>query len=434
MIDQHSRDEPKRQSRRATARNIFPDGFLWGCATSAHQIEGDNVNSDMWLIEKTKPTIFREPSGRACNSYQDWPLDLDLVKKLGFSTYRFSLEWSRIEPEPGVFSREGLEHYRAVIQGCKDRNITPIVTFCHFSVPCWFAAEGGWTNTNSPAWFARYCERASNHLAEGIGYAVTINEANIQNILYSLLPPGAADLIKAMNTAAGETCGSDNFKCGLLPEEDQIETMQRHLKLAHVAGRKAIKSARSDLPVGVSLSVTEHQAIGPDSLRDEKVAQFYGDWFELAKSDDFLGVQNYTRLIWNKDGKVAPPEGASFSQLGTEIYAPSLAGAVRHSFEATGVPILITEHGLSTDDDSQREQFTRESLACLHGVLSEENIPVIGYCHWSLLDNFEWIFGYSQQYGLCTVDRETYERVPKDSAYALGKIARDNGVRGDHHA
>ncbi|WP_237709204.1 family 1 glycosylhydrolase [Sphingomonas elodea] len=121
----------------------FPDGFLWGAATAAHQVEGNNLNADLWVIENVPNTIFAERSGDATNSFDLWPVDLDLVKSMGLNTYRFSLEWARIEPDKGHFSRAMLDHYRAMIEGCRARGLKPVVTFNHFTTPRWFAAQGG---------------------------------------------------------------------------------------------------------------------------------------------------------------------------------------------------------------------------------------------------------------------------------------------------
>ncbi|HEX7742952.1 MAG TPA: family 1 glycosylhydrolase, partial [Sphingobium sp.] len=132
----------------------FPKGFLWGAATAAHQVEGNNVNSDSWALEHVKPTMFAEPSGDAANSFELWPTDLDLVRNMGLNTYRFSLEWARIEPEPGQFSVAMLDHYKAMIEGCRARGLTPVVTFNHFTTPRWFAAMNGWADPQAPSRFA----------------------------------------------------------------------------------------------------------------------------------------------------------------------------------------------------------------------------------------------------------------------------------------
>lgn len=411
----------------ARTRPAFPKGFLWGAATAGHQVEGNNVNSDVWLVEHVKPTLFAEPSGDADNSFELWPSDLDLARGLGLNAYRFSLEWSRIEPEPGLFSIAMLDHYKAMIEGCRTRGLTPVVTFNHFTVPRWFAAQGGWTSPQSPELFARFCDRAARHLATGIGYATTLNEPNTPALLKEVFPPQFLGAVRGMNAAAGKACGSDNFKNAMIPDVADADVLQANLIAAHKAGRAAIKAARGDLPVGVSLAVTDDQAEGPSSVRDAKRALFYGPWMEAAKGDDFLGVQNYARARWGAKGNLGAPPGAQLNGMGQEIYAPSLAGAVRYAHAATGLPILVTEHGLSTPDDTLRAAFIPAALAELHKVMAE-GVPVKGYVHWSLLDNFEWIFGYKQHFGLCSVDRTTFRRTPKPSAQVLGAIARRNAV------
>lgn len=412
---------------RTAAEHSFPQDFLWGAATAAHQVEGNNVNSDMWLVERVKPTLYKEPSGDACNSLELWSKDLDLIRELGLNSYRFSLEWARIEPERGFFSTAMLDHYRALADGCRERGLHPVVTLSHFSIPRWFAACGGWTHSDAPELFAAYCDRAARCLASSLACAVTLNEPNIIRIVNRLLPDEAVKLIGAMNAAAGRACGSTRFKAGLLPEPADIETMESNMLAAHKAARAAIKAVRGDLPVGVSLSMSDDQAAGPNSIRDAIRSRFYGPWLESATMDDFLGVQNYTRTVWNDSGKVPPPQGSKISQLGVEIHAPSLAGAVRYAHAATGVPILVTEHGVCTHDDAERMRFIRESLIDLRKAIAE-GVPVKGYIHWSLMDSFEWIFGYEQQYGLCALDRRTFRRTPRPSARLLGDIAVRNTV------
>ena len=411
----------------AAVSQAFPKDFLWGAATAGHQVEGNNVASDVWLCENVKPTLFAEPSGDADNSLELWPDDLDLVRSLGLNSYRFSLEWARIEPEPGAFSRAMLDHYKAMIEGCRARGLTPIVTFNHFTVPLWFAAQGGWTSPQSPQLFARFCDRAARHLAVGIGYATTLNEPNTVNFLKEVFPPQFQVEMRAMNAAAARACGAPNFRNAMVPDVADLEVLRANLISAHTAGRAAIKAVRGDLPVGVSLAITDDQTFGENSLRDAKRAEFYGPWMEVVKGDDFLGVQNYARARWSDKANVGAPTGAKLNGMGQEIYAPSLAGAVRYAHAASGVPILVTEHGLTTPDDSLRAGFIPAALVELRKVMAE-GVPVLGYCHWSLLDNFEWIFGYKQHYGLCSVDRATFKRTPKPSAHVLGAIARRNAV------
>ena len=407
----------------------FPQGFLWGAATAGHQVEGNNVNTDLWLLENIKPTIFAEPSGDAVNSFALWPQDLDIVRGLGLNSYRFSLEWARIEPEPGMFSIAMLDHYKAMIEGCRERGLTPIVTFNHFTSPRWFAARGGWTNPDAASLFARYCERAAKHLAAGIGSALTMNEPNLLRLLRALnvLPPQAIEGQKAMLLAAARATGSAKYVTANVTNFEDLDVMLPIMIAGHKAGRQAIKSVRPDLPVGVSLAMLDDQAVGRDSVRDARRAEIYGAWLEAAKGDDFLGVQNYERALWGDKGKLPAPAGATLNFSGSEVHAPSLAGAVRYAHQATGLPIMVTEHGVGTDDDSIRAALIPAALAELKRAM-DDGVPVTGYMHWSLLDNSEWIFGYRPHFGLVAVDRTTFKRTPKPSAAVLGAIARRNSL------
>jgi beta-glucosidase len=281
----------------------FPKGFMWGAATAGHQVEGNNVNSDGWVMENVKPTIFSEPSGDADNSFLLWETDLDLVKALGLNSYRFSLEWARIEPERGLWSIAMLDHYKRLIDGCRARGITPMVTFNHYTTPRWFAAAGGWTAPDSADHFTRFCDRAARHLSAGIGYATTLNEPNIMRYV---LPPQAIEGQRAMLAAAARACGSAKFVGGNAVNPEDIEPMTRNLLAGHKAGRLAIKSVRPDLPVGVSLSMFDDEAVGPNSQRDKVRGDLYGVWLEAVHGDDFLGVQNYERVRWTPTASCRP--------------------------------------------------------------------------------------------------------------------------------
>lgn len=408
----------------SASRRGFPKGFLWGAATAAHQVEGNNVASDMWVLENVKPTLFHEPSADGDNSFNLWQSDLDLVRSLGLNSYRFSLEWARIEPEPGRFSIAMLDHYKAMIEGCRARGLTPVVTFNHFTTPRWFAARGGWYVPDSPDLFARFCERAARHLAAHIGYATTLNEPNPSGD--ALLPAPILERVAAMNAAANQATGSSNFRSIPLSQAEH-DARQRNFLEAHRKGREAIKDVRPELPVGVSLAMSDDQAEGPNSLLYSKRAFFHGAWLEAANADDFLGVQNYSRTVWGDKGKLPPPPGVELNGTADEIYPASVANVVRYAHQETKRPILVSEHGLCTDDDTQRAAFIPAALTHLQKAIAD-GIPVIGYMHWSLLDNFEWIFGYVRRYGLCSVDRTTFKRTPKPSSYVLGAIARRNAV------
>jgi beta-glucosidase len=255
--------------------------------------------------------------------------------------------------------------------------------------------------------------------------AMTLNEPNILLILREILPPPVWDIQKATLAAASKRLGVERFLCANVAGPEDIDAIHAGLLAGHKAARAAIKAVRADLPVGFTLSVIDEQASGRHSLRDAVRQRLYGDWLALAKGDDFIGVQNYERAVWNDRGRLPAPDGADRNWSGTEVWAPSLAGAVRYVHQVTGRPILVSEHGVGTDDDSLRARFIPEALGHLRRAMAD-GVPVLGYMHWSLLDNFEWIFGYKPHFGLCSIDRETFVRTPKPSARVLGAIAARN--------
>ena len=407
----------------------FPKGFLWGAATAGHQIEGNNTNADSWVLENVQPTIYAQPSADACNSFELWRADLDLARAIGLNAYRFSLEWPRIEPVEGQFSRAMLDHYRAIIEGCHERGLAPVVTFNHYTTPIWFAREGGWAHPAAPARFARFCERAARALAGGISHALTLNEPNIMNVLKVVLPPQAIAGQHAMLAAAARQTGAARFAAGNAIEIGDIALTTRNLIAGHRAARAAIKAVRPDLPVGLSLSMFDDQAVGAHSIRDAMREALYGPWLDAVRGDDFLGVQNYERMQWDDHGRVPVPADAVRGVAGAEVYPASLGGSVRYAHAATGCPIVVTENGVAVDDDAIRAAYIPAALRGLKAAI-DDGVPVGGYFHWSLLDNFEWIFGYRVHYGLASVDPVSFARTPKPSAAVLGRIARANRLDG----
>jgi beta-glucosidase len=410
----------------------FPPGFRWGVATSGHQTEGGNTHSDTWFLEHVRPSVFREPSGQACNSYQLWREDVDLVAGLGLDTYRFSVEWARVEPADGEFSAEALAHYRAIVDRCLAAGIAPVVTYNHFTAPHWFARRGGWLDPAAPAAFGRYCGVVAEHLGDGVAFAVTLNEPDLPRLLTWLnIPAPVRDLERETLLAASREAEVPRYRAAnvVLPEE--MDAIADGMVAGHRAAREAIKARRPGLPVGLSLAIVDDQVAGDDaSVRDRKRAEVYGRWLELAREDDFVGVQNYERARYDGTGPVPPPPGAPLNQLSSsDIYPRSLAGAVRYAHQAAGVPVLVTEHGLGHADDRLRAAFLEPSLAGLLDVI-EDGVPVLGYLHWTLLDNFEWVFGYDVRFGLHEVDRATFARRPKPSAAVYSAIARAHAVDG----
>lgn len=399
-----------------------PAGFLWGTAISAYQSEGGNTNTDVWLLENLKPTVYKERSGDACDSYHRYAEDIALNAALGFNCYRFGIEWSRIEPSPGEFSNAELDHYQRVLETCHAHGQTPIVTYNHFTSPLWFSERGGWEQPDAPDLFARYCERTTARLGPLIGMATTFNEANIQllmQVLGGLLPknPAWAEMLAAGRLATG----SPRFTSLVLSDPAVSEPL---LLEGHRKAYQAMKAQRSSLPVGVSLTTQEIEAVGENSIAPQIEAKLYGGWLDAARNfADFVGVQTYMRLRYDSKGWVPWPKGTEMTVAGYEFYPQALAATIRWAHRTIGKPIYVTESGIATDDDSRRIAFIDQALDGVRACL-DEGIPVHSYLYWSLLDNFEWTSGYGQHFGLVGVDLKTFKRTPKPSAFHLGRRAK----------
>lgn len=404
----------------------FPDGFLWGAATAAHQVEGNNVYSDSWLMEHTPGTIYGEPSGDACDHYHRYPQDIALLAELGFNSYRFSIEWARIEPEEGYFSHAALEHYRRMLATCHEHGLTPIVTYHHFTSPRWFIAAGGWAEAATPAKFARYCERATQHLGDLIGAVCTLNEVNLSSFLVKsgIL---SIDQLRLSSWWQAVAAAFQLAPGRLAPflfaaSDDAVETMLA----AHRAGWTAIKSVRSALPVGLTLAMQEFiPAAGGEALAAELDQQVNHRFLEAVRGDDFVGVQAYSCTRVAEGGVLPPPSGAELNQTGQEFYPAVLEATIRNAAAVAGAPVIVTENGIATSDDTQRIRYLEGALSGVLNCLAE-GIDVRGYIHWSALDNYEWMMGYGPKFGLIAVDRETQARTIKPSANWLGAVARAN--------
>ncbi len=385
---------------------FFPEKFRWGTATAAHQIEGGNVNNDWWRWEHTPGSGVAEPSGDACDSWHRWPDDVEMVAGLGFDHYRFSLEWSRIEPAPGEWSTAAVDHYRRVCDALRERGIEPVVTLHHFTTPIWLADEGGWEKGPAVDRFAAFCHRAVSGLGDSVGRVCTLNEPNIvatMGYVLGMFPPGRRDPAAA-------------------------EAVTANLVEAHRRGVEAVRAANPAVPVGLTLSMTDYQAAEGGEERVRHMRAQHEDPFLLATGgDDFLGVQTYTRMVIGPDGWLGPRPGVPVLPMGYELWPAALEACLRRAWEVTGaaVPLWVTENGIGTDDDDQRIDYVRSALEGVLRALAD-GIDVRGYTYWSLMDNFEWAFGYRPRFGLLDVDRSTFERRPKESARWLGEVARNN--------
>jgi beta-glucosidase len=385
----------------------FPEGFLWGTATAAHQIEGGNVNNDWWDWEHDPASPCVESSGDACDSWHRWHEDVDLVADLGLGAYRFSLEWSRIEPAEGEWSTAALDHYRRVCAACLARDLQPVVTFHHFTTPRWLSARGGWEAPDAPERFARFVERATAHLGDLIGWACTINEPNVVAVLGYMVgqypPGGRGDLARYLAVN---------------------EAMVRSHRLAV----DALRAGPGSFPVGLTLSMEELVAgEGGEQARDAAEDMLEDTFLRATDGDDFVGVQCYERTVMGPTGPLGPPPGARLTQMGFEYRPQVVEHTVRRAAAVTGLPVVVTENGIGTDDDDQRMVYVSDALRGVHRCVAD-GLDVRGYFLWSLLDNFEWALGYGPKFGLVAVDRATFERRPKVSARWFGQVARSNAL------
>jgi beta-glucosidase len=416
----------------------FPAGFLWGAATAAHQVEGHNSNSDWWEWELKPNTPCREPSGVAIDHYNRYGRDVAMLAGLGFNTYRFSVEWARVEPSEGRFDETQLEHYRRMIDAVRKSNLIPMVTLYHFTLPIWVARKGGWLADETPALFERYVRRVVDALGNGIDWYCTINEPGVVaygGYMGALgFPPGTHGLTTWKRAARGLVDG-------------------------HRRALAAVKELRPSAHVGQTHSMQEWESNSGGRPAMEYARRMSEDvYLEASGEDDFVGVQTYTRarvdlprpIGWltkialavgpierfvvaqtvahrdDNNPTVDSRDGIRRTQMGYEFRPEAIAATVRRVAELMpGKPIVVTEHGVAASDDAERIEFIGGGLKALHAVL-DDGIPLRGYIHWSAFDNFEWALGYAMQFGLIAVDRTTQERTPKPSARFLGDVARAN--------
>ena len=410
-------------SGHAATQRKLPKGFLWGAAISAHQSEGNDVNSDSWLLEHLPETVYKEPSSDACDSYHRYEQDFAIARSLGLNCYRFGIEWARIEPEPAQFSQAAIDHYVQVLASCRAHGLLPIVTYNHFTVPRWFAMRGGWEVADSADLFARFCERVTRALGDQIGMASPFNEANIHLLVKMLRVSATPEYVAkrvAMIAAAARATNSPKFSSILFADPDRIDA---HLLDAHAKAYQAIKAGPGDFPVGVTLTTQAIEAVGEGSIAAEMEKTLYGTWWDAVNASDFVGVQTYTRFRFDAKGVVPAPAGAEMTAAGYEYYPRALGDMIRLASRKTRKPIYVTETGIATDDDTRRVAWLDATVAEVERCVGE-GIDVRSYIYWSLLDNFEWTQGYGQHFGLVAVDRNTFTRTLKPSAKHLARLAR----------
>ena len=425
----------------------LPENFLIGAATAAHQVEGNNIHSDLWAMEHMKHTSFIEPSLDAVDHYNRYEKDIKLMADAGLNAYRFSIEWARIEPEEGHFDSEAVDHYKAVIACCKKYGIEPFVTLHHFSSPKWLISKGGWEASTTPEDFAHYVRFIIGELGSELHYICTINEANMGIQVAAIAERYKRQMMAQMqaaqsggNSADGsvqvginlqkmmegqKAAAAENLEVFGVEKVENFTSMRTRegdllILKAHELAKKEIKALYPDIKVGLTLSLhdIQPQEDGMERAKKEWDEEFM-HYLPYIKDDDFLGVQNYTRSLIGADGQLPNPDGAELTQMNYEFYPEALEHVLRKVAKDFHGDLYVTENGIATADDTRRVAFIDTALK---GIVSciNDRLPVKSYFHWSLLDNFEWQKGYSMTFGLIAVDRSTQTRHPKESLSFLG--------------
>lgn len=401
----------------------FPPDFLWGAATSAYQVEGNNVNADWWQWEKA---AGKTRSGAACRHYELYKRDFDLAKELHHNAHRLSIEWSRIEPKQGKFSRKELKHYLNVIAALKKLNIEPIVTLHHFTNPAWFSKSGGWTNPRAVAQFLRYCEFIVPYLAKHVRFWITINEPTIyisHAYIFGVWPPQEKSYLKAA-------------------------IVEENLAWAHVKAYRLIHRIYKELNLGEpSVSIAQNIMVflpRKKNLKNQLTVYLRDRIYNLGfierimrhnlmhKSMDFIGVNYYSRQVVDlkKFGlkNLAMDVGeqkynrCQKNSLGWDIYPKGLY-EVLMGLKKYNLPVMITENGICTANDALRWKYIYEHLKNMHRAM-KKGVKVIGYLYWSLLDNFEWDKGFTPRFGLIDVNYSTYKRTVRKSAKKFAQVCK----------
>ena len=426
----------------AMSEFLFPPNFLWGAATAAHQIEGNNIHSDWWAWEQAGKV--KERSGLACDHYRRFADDFDLAASLGHNAHRFSIEWSRIEPAEGQWDDAALAHYADVMRALRQRRLEPIVTLHHFTSPQWLTAQGGWTHPRVVDWFARYVRRVVASLGDQVRYWITINEPMVyvrMHYVQGIGPPGACDLGAALRVT-------------------------EHLIRAHAAGYRILHDARRANQEAPQVSIAHNlPTFWPcrrwwpmdrwGAFLTERIfnwafleALTEGRWSvpklatwripEARETLDFFGVNFYGRqfLRWEPspglwlattcDLRHHPREVTERTSFDWDVHPESFR-LILSRLGRLGRPILITENGTYMTDDARRWSYLHRHLQAMARAM-QARARVIGYCYWSLLDNFEWADGFTPRFGIVEVDYATQQRAIRESGRRYAEVCRTNRI------
>jgi beta-glucosidase len=415
----------------------FPKGFYWGTATSSHQVEGNNKKNDWWRFEQ-EPGNVKDgtTSGPGCDHYNRFDEDFALSEQYGHNAHRFSIEWSRIEPEEGRWDEKEVEHYRRVVESLHKHNLVPFATLHHFTLPVWFADEGGWTSDRAPELLGRYAGHMAKALGDAVPFWLTINEPPVlpaASYIAGAFPPKKRDMGLAMTA---------------------MRNIQRSLATMHNAVRE---SAPHKPKIGPVINMT-YAMPASDSDEDKRAAQMMDQYWNAYWLDgfrdgvsgapagngeevpglkgawDLVGLNYYSRSVVAASRgimglrQVSPPEGSECSTMGWQVYPEGFYQCMMR-LKGYGVPVYITENGIGTDDDEQRISYLVRHLFQVDRAI-KDGVDVRSYLHWCQQDNFEWAEGYRQKFGLFEREEGTLNRIPKPSASVFKEWAQNNAVSG----
>jgi len=434
--------DPADQGRDASSARLFPEDFLWGAATSSHQVEGGNVHNDWWAWEHSDP-VGRlrdgQPSGDACGWWAGRAEDdLRLAASMGHSAHRLSLEWSRLEPTPGRHHRGAIDRYREILGAAQDAGLQTMVTINHFTLPAW--ARRGWLDPALPGAFAEHAAFVADVFGDLVDLWATLNEPIV---------------------LAAKAYGARAWPPGINRPTALARALRAQLE-AHAGAYHDLKERNPDVPVGLVLNLPRFEPSRPRTIADRIAAGTQG-WVvggallsalrsgrcvppvglvpgtipKLAGAIDFLGINYYGRYVVRaaglRPGGVHVQENTRRTET-TDWGEPWPGGLLDELRGASamldGLPLYVTENGIYDPDDTLRPRYLVEHVAAVHEAIAR-GVDVRGYFHWSLVDNFEWAQGWSTPFGLIEVDRETGERRPKESAAIYGDIARRRGIPDD---
>lgn len=402
----------------------FPQDFLWGAATSAHQVEGQNIYNDWWLAEQNH--ALKEASGQACRHYELYAQDFAIASELNHNCHRFSVEWSRIEPQEGKFDQAAIEHYRQVISDLKRRQLEPVVTLHHFTNPVWFAQAGGWANSRLQKYFLRFVDKIVREFAVEVKFWITINEPLIYSshaYLFGYWPPQQCSLFKTAQVTFN-MAGAHIEAYRIIHKIYQDNALEKPM-VSIAANLQAFEICTPTLKNKVAIY-----------LRHKLYNLYFIERILRKKTLDYIGVNYYSRSLvdarsWRirsllLDNCSSNHHPLPKNSLGWDIYPQGLYKLLV-ALKKYNLPILITENGICTEDDSLRWDYIREHLVELHKAISQ-GVKVIGYIYWSLLDNFEWDKGFGPRFGLVHVDYQSQKRTIKESARKFAAVAKSGAI------